>query len=98
MEPQNINRSSQDARQREPRNKTRSTPAKYSNQYQFLHTINALQEIQRYLRTLQKKKNFQVPDLKIDLTLRDIHISAINYSLINDERSQLVVNCLKGRD
>ena len=45
---------------------------------------------------LEEEKFSGAPDQCIDLTLRGYHICASNYSPINDERSQLVVNCLKG--
>ena len=95
MIPQNINRSSQDARQHTPMNPTRIKPINIQT------TTNSSTQL-----TLSKKscmievrfKEEKFPgtsDQCIDLILRDLHICANNHSLTNDERSQLVVKCLK---
>ena len=68
----------------------------YSNHYQLFHIVKTVQEIKLNWRILQRKEILRRPDQCIELTPRDFHICATNHSLTNNERSQLVVSCLKG--
>ena len=96
MVPKYNNQSSQDARKRTLMSTARSTPANT----QTTSNISAqliLSKRSNTIEVLFKEEKFSgAPDECIDLKPRDFHIIENNHSVTNDERSQLVVSCLKG--
>ena len=96
MVPHNINRSSQEMRKRTSMDPIRNKlvniqTTTYSTTQLTLSNKSSTIEVR-----LKDKRLSCAPICELSLILRDLHICANNHSLTNDERSQSVVDCLKG--